>query len=80
MIAVEGFEASRFAKRIAAQRGFHPPILGEIYAILHGGKNINIPDFMEKSLDCSQQKRGFSNERQCQDTGHAALNSPTENN
>ena len=56
MIAVEGFEASRFAKRIAAQRGFHPPILGEIYAILHGGKNINILDFMEKSLDALNKR------------------------
>ena len=56
MIAVEGFEASRFAQRIAVQRGFHPPILGEIYAILHGGKNINIPEFMEKSLDALNKK------------------------
>jgi glycerol-3-phosphate dehydrogenase len=56
MIAVEGFEASRFAKRIAAQRGFHPPILGEIYAILHGGKKIDIPDFMEKSLDALNKR------------------------
>ncbi|MGC8602779.1 MAG: NAD(P)H-dependent glycerol-3-phosphate dehydrogenase [Desulfomonilaceae bacterium] len=56
MIAVEGFEASRFAQRIAAQRGFHPPILGEIYAILHGGKNINIPEFMEKSLDALKKR------------------------
>jgi len=56
MIAVEGFEASRFAKRIAAQRGFHPPILGEIYAILHGGKNIDIPNFMEKSLDALNKR------------------------
>jgi glycerol-3-phosphate dehydrogenase (NAD(P)+) len=50
-IAVEGFEASRFAQRIAAQRGFHPAILGEIYSILHGGKQINVEEFMEKCLD-----------------------------
>lgn len=56
MIAVEGFEASRFAQRIATQRGFHPPILGEIYAILHGGKNIDIPEFMEKSLDALNKR------------------------
>jgi glycerol-3-phosphate dehydrogenase len=50
-VAVEGFEASRFAQRMATQRGFHPPILGEIYAILHGGKQIDVNDFMEKCLD-----------------------------
>jgi glycerol-3-phosphate dehydrogenase len=50
-IAVEGFEACRFAKRIASQRGFHPPILGEIFAILHSGKQINVDEFMEKCLD-----------------------------
>lgn len=51
MIAIEGFEASRFAQRIASQRGFHPPILGEIYAILHGGKKVDIDGFIEKCLD-----------------------------
>jgi glycerol-3-phosphate dehydrogenase (NAD(P)+) len=50
-IAVEGFEATRFAQRIASQRGFHPPILGEIYAILHGGKELDIDGFIEKCLD-----------------------------
>jgi glycerol-3-phosphate dehydrogenase len=50
-IAVEGFEASRYAQRMAAQRGFHPPILGEIYSILHGGKQIDVDAFMEKCLD-----------------------------
>ncbi|MBI5571518.1 MAG: hypothetical protein HY914_16355 [Desulfomonile tiedjei] len=58
-IAVEGFEACRFAQRIASQRGFHPPILGEIYAILHGGKQINIPDFMEKCLDALRPKASY---------------------
>jgi glycerol-3-phosphate dehydrogenase (NAD(P)+) len=50
-IAVEGFEATRFAQRIASQRGFHPPILGEIYSILHGGKELNVDEFIEKCLD-----------------------------
>jgi glycerol-3-phosphate dehydrogenase len=50
-IAIEGFEASRYAQRIAAQRGFHPPILGEIYSILHGGKQVDVDGFMEKCLD-----------------------------
>jgi glycerol-3-phosphate dehydrogenase (NAD(P)+) len=49
-IAVEGFEAARFAKRIASQRGFHPPILGEIYSILHSGKKLDPDEFMEKCL------------------------------
>lgn len=50
-IAIEGFEACRYAQRMAAQRGFHPPILGEIYSILHGGKQIDVDVFMEKCLD-----------------------------
>ena len=50
-IAIEGFEASRLAQRIATQRGFHPPILGEIYAILHGGKQVDVDAFIEKCLD-----------------------------
>ena len=50
-IAVEGFEATRFGQRIASQRGFHPPILGEIYSILHGGKQLDIDGFTEKCLD-----------------------------
>jgi glycerol-3-phosphate dehydrogenase (NAD(P)+) len=50
-IAVEGFEACRLAQRIASQRGFHPAILGEIYSILHGGKQIDVAEFMEKCLD-----------------------------
>jgi len=50
-IAVEGFEACRLAQRIAAQRGFHPPILGEIFAILHGGKPLDVNCFIEKCLD-----------------------------
>jgi glycerol-3-phosphate dehydrogenase len=57
-IAVEGFEACRFAKRIASQRGFHPPILGEIYAMLHGGKQINVEEFMEKCLDALSHRVG----------------------
>ncbi|MGO9568983.1 MAG: hypothetical protein ACLP5H_15720 [Desulfomonilaceae bacterium] len=56
MIAIEGFEASRFAQRIASQRGFHPPILGEIYAILHGGKRVDIDGFIEKCLDALTNK------------------------
>lgn len=50
-VAVEGFEACRLAQRIASQRGFHPPILGEIYAILHGAKRIDVDAFIEKCLD-----------------------------
>jgi glycerol-3-phosphate dehydrogenase (NAD(P)+) len=50
-IAIEGFEACRLAQRIATQRGFHPPILGEIYAILHGGKQVDVDGFIEKCLD-----------------------------
>lgn len=55
-IAVEGFEASRFAQRIATQRGFHPLILGEIYSILHGGKKIDVYEFMEKCLDAMDKR------------------------
>ena len=55
-IAVEGFEASRFAQRIAAQRGFHPLILGEIYSILHGGKKIDVQELMEKCLDAMDKR------------------------
>jgi glycerol-3-phosphate dehydrogenase (NAD(P)+) len=55
-VAVEGFEACRLAQRIASQRGFHPPILGEIYAILHGGKRIDIDAFIEKCLDALSHK------------------------
>jgi glycerol-3-phosphate dehydrogenase (NAD(P)+) len=55
-IAIEGYEASRFAKRIASQRGFYPPILGEIYSILHGGKQLNISEFIEKCLDALVKK------------------------
>ncbi len=55
-IAVEGFEASRFAQRIAAQRGFHPLILGEIYSILHGGKKIDVQELMEKCLDTMDRR------------------------
>ncbi len=55
-IAVEGFEASRFAKRMASQRGFHPPILGEIYSVLHSGKQIDVNAFMEKCLDALSHK------------------------
>ncbi len=55
-IAVEGFEASRFAKRMASQRGFHPPILGEIYSVLHSGKQIDVHGFMEKCLDALSHK------------------------
>jgi glycerol-3-phosphate dehydrogenase (NAD(P)+) len=50
-IAIEGFEASRFAQRMAAQRGFYPPILGEIYSILHSGKKVDIDSFIGKCLD-----------------------------
>lgn len=55
-IAIEGFEASRYAQRIAAQRGFHPTILGEIYSILHGGKPVDVEGFMEKCLDALSHK------------------------
>ncbi len=55
-IAVEGFEACRFARRIASQRGFHPPILGEIYAILHGGEPVDIESFIDKCLDVLTNK------------------------
>ena len=55
-IAVEGFEACRFARRIASQRGFHPPILGEIYAILHGGEPVDIEAFIDKCLDVLTNK------------------------
>jgi glycerol-3-phosphate dehydrogenase (NAD(P)+) len=54
-IAVEGFEATRFAQRMASQRGFHPPILGEIYSILHGGKQLDVEAFIEKCLDALAQ-------------------------
>jgi glycerol-3-phosphate dehydrogenase len=50
-MAVEGFDACRFAQRIAAQRGFYPPILGEIYAILHGGERVDVDALIEKCLD-----------------------------
>ncbi len=50
-LAIEGFEASRFAHRMATQRGFHPPILGEIYSILHGGKKVDVDGLIEKCLD-----------------------------
>jgi len=59
-IAIEGFEASRLAHRIATQRGFHPPILGEIYAILHGGKQIDVDSFIDKCLDALTSKSVFS--------------------
>ncbi len=55
-IAVEGFEASRYARRMASQRGFHPPILGEIYAILHGGEPVDIDSFIDKCLDVLSNK------------------------
>ncbi len=58
-IAVEGFEAARYAQRIAAQRGFHPPILGEIYAVLHGGKPVEVDGFMEKCLDALTHKASY---------------------
>ncbi len=58
-IAIEGFEASRYGNRIASQRGFHPPILGEIYAILHGGKQIDMDGFIEKCLDALSHKIGY---------------------
>jgi len=55
-IAIEGFEACRFAQRMASQRGFHPPILGEIFAILHGGKKVDVEEFIEKCLDALVHK------------------------
>ncbi|MEW6347466.1 MAG: hypothetical protein AB1646_00260 [Thermodesulfobacteriota bacterium] len=55
-IAVEGFEASRFARRMASQRGFHPPILGEIYSILHGGEPVDVESFIDKCLDVLTNK------------------------
>ncbi len=58
-IAVEGFEACRYAQRIAAQRGFHPPILGEIYSILHSGKQVDVDSFMEKCLDALGPKMSY---------------------
>ncbi len=58
-IAIEGFEASRYAQRIAAQRGFYPPILGEIYSILHGGKQVDIDGFMRKCLDALTKKSDY---------------------
>jgi len=57
-IAVEGFEAARYAQRIAVQRGFYPPILGEIYAVLHGGKPVEVDAFMEKCLDALTHRAG----------------------
>lgn len=58
-MAIEGFEACRFAQRIAAQRGFHPLILGEIYSILHGGKKVDVDAFIEKCLDALSHKRTY---------------------
>jgi len=58
-IAIEGFEASRFAQRMATQRGFYPPILGEIYSILHGGKQVDINGFMEKCLDALSHRASY---------------------
>jgi glycerol-3-phosphate dehydrogenase len=58
-IAVEGFEAARFAQRMASQRGFHPPILGEIYSILHGGKQVEVDAFIEKCLDALGQRNMY---------------------
>jgi glycerol-3-phosphate dehydrogenase len=58
-IAVEGFEACRYAQRIAAQRGFHPAILGEIYSILHGGNQVDVESFMEKCLDALGPKISY---------------------
>ncbi|MFH0824950.1 MAG: hypothetical protein V2B18_19530 [Pseudomonadota bacterium] len=51
MLAVEGFDATRFAQRMAAQRGFHPPILGEIYSVLHGGKKVDVDGLVDRCLD-----------------------------
>jgi glycerol-3-phosphate dehydrogenase (NAD(P)+) len=58
-IAVEGFEAARFAQRIVALRGFHPPILGEIHAVLHGGKPVDVDAFVEKCLDALTHKVSY---------------------
>lgn len=58
-LAIEGFEACRLAQRIAAQRGFHPLILGEIYSILHGGKKVDVDAFIEKCLDALSHKRTY---------------------
>jgi len=58
-VAIEGFEACRFAQRMASQRGFHPPILGEIYDILHGGKKIDVDGLIEKCLDALTQKGAY---------------------
>ncbi|MFZ5865311.1 MAG: hypothetical protein ACOYXY_05475 [Thermodesulfobacteriota bacterium] len=54
-LAIEGFEASRFAHRMATQRGYHPPILGEIYSILHAGTKVEVDRFIEKCLDALSQ-------------------------
>jgi glycerol-3-phosphate dehydrogenase (NAD(P)+) len=56
-LAIEGFEAARYAQRMAAQRGFHPPILGEIYSILHGGKKVHVHEFVEKCLDALSKRK-----------------------
>ena len=58
-IAIEGFEASRYAHRMATQRGFHPPILGEIYSILHGGKKIDLNAFIDKCLEALKNERNY---------------------
>lgn len=58
-VAIEGFEACRFAQRMASQRGFHPPILGEIYDILHGGKKIDVDGLIEKCLDALTHKGAY---------------------
>jgi glycerol-3-phosphate dehydrogenase len=58
-IAIEGFEASRFAQRMASQRGFHPAILGEIYSILHGGKQLDVDGLIEKCLDALSHKSTY---------------------
>jgi len=59
-MAIEGFEASRFAQRMASQRGFHPPILGEIYSMLHGGKKVDVDGFIEKCLDALSHRSAVS--------------------
>jgi len=58
-IAIEGFEACRLAQRIATQRGFHPPILGEIYSILHGGKQVDVDSFIDKCLDALSPRMSY---------------------
>ena len=58
-IAIEGFEAARYAQRMASQRGFHPPILGEIYSILHGGKQVDVQAFIMKCLDALGQRNMY---------------------